>query len=134
MGIQFGRRATLGTVDPNALGRRRAFRAEIDLPATADTVAGPRRVYLHDLSCTGAMLEGPGLPPVGSDLVIKCAGTAVFGIVVWGRNGRCGVRFDRPIDAADIARMRVDAAEHADTGITPEQQQAAEDWARGRTR
>jgi PilZ domain len=120
--------------DAGLLGRRRAPRAEIALPASINTVTGRRTVDLHNLSCTGAMIEGSPLPTVGADIVIKCGEVDVFGIVIWARPGKCGVAFDQPITQQDVVRLRGSGQETARTGITPDEHQAAQDWAHGRGR
>jgi hypothetical protein len=128
------RRQGIRPEDPDSLGRRRACRVRIVLPASAQTVSGRKEVRLLNLSTTGAMLEGPSLPASGQDVVIKCGATDAFGTVVWSIQGRCGILFDRPIDPADVERHRQDGANSASSGISPEENQAALDWVRGRTR
>jgi hypothetical protein len=89
---------------------------------------------LLNLSTTGAMLEGPALPAAGQDVVIKCGATDAFGAVIWSIHGRCGIRFDQPIDPVEVERHRLAGEYSASSGISPEENQAAWEWARGRTR
>jgi PilZ domain len=120
--------------DPGLLGRRAAGRARIVLPASVETVHGRIRIALLNLSRTGAMVEAPGLPGVGNDVILKCGDIDALGIVVWSGNGRCGIEFDEQIDEHEVIRLRRAGDETARTGVTPEQRQAAEDWTHGRTR
>jgi hypothetical protein len=91
-------------------------------------------VGLLNLSTTGAMLEGPSLPAKGQDVVIKCGATDAFGVVVWSADGQCGIHFDEPIDPAEVERHRLESVHTARSGMSPEQEQAARDWAQGRNR
>ena len=128
------RRQILRPEDPDSLGRRRSSRVRIELPAYAQTVSGRKDVRLLNLSTTGAMLEGPSLPAAGLDVVIKCGGTDAFGVVIWLRDGRCGIDFDGPLDPADVESQRLTGISSASSGISPEEEQAARDWVQGRTR
>lgn len=127
------RRQVARPEDAHFLGRRAAPRVRIALPAYAQTVSGRKDVRLLDLSRTGAMLEGPSLPVTGQDVVIKCGGTDAFGVVVWARPERCGIRFDEPIPQEDVERQRLSGEFSARSGITPDQMQAAKAWATGQT-
>ena len=128
------RRQKLRAEDPHSLGRRRSTRVRIELPAYAQTTCGRKDVRLLNLSTTGAMLEGPSLPAAGLDVVIKCGETDAFGVVVWSRDGRCGIDFDECLDPADVERQHRAGMSSASSGISPEEEQAARDWVQGRTR
>jgi hypothetical protein len=115
--------------DPELRGRRSEPRAYVVLPASADALNGHRQVRLRDVSRTGAQLEGSGLPQVGKELILKCAGLDTLGTVAWAEADRCGVTFDEPISVRDLVQLR-DLA----VSIDPEVAQAAADWESGLAR
>jgi hypothetical protein len=53
-------------------------------------------VRIRNLSETGALLEGSGLPDKGVSLILKRGDLEVSGTVAWASGGRRGVRFDGP--------------------------------------
>ena len=118
----------------DARSRRAAPRVRVALPAAADTVAGRKAVKLANLSRTGAMLEGPELPSVGHNVVLKSGNVDVFATVVWKMGERCGITFDRPVREEEVQRLRLAGEWSARTGVLPDVQQAAEDWSTGRRR
>lgn len=87
-------------------GRRSRSRARVDLPATLETLEGPRKVKLSNLSSAGAMVEAPGAPDIGRELVLKCPGIDALGVVVWENGDRCGIEFYDPIDDDEVVRQR----------------------------
>ena len=113
------------------MGRRAAARARISLPASLDFIAGRLDVTLRNLSRIGAMLEGPELPGTGNDVILKCGGIDVLGMVIWRGNGRCGITFDELLDEREVIRLRREGDEAARTGVTRETRQAAAEWALG---
>ena len=117
-----------------SVGRRAAARARIALPASVETLNGIRTARLHNLSRTGAMVDGVGLPGVGSDIILRCGTIDALGVIVWAGNGRCGIEFDEPLDETEVARQRRIGEEAARSGVTPELRKAAEDWVNGRIR
>lgn len=62
-----------------------------------------------DLSHTGARIEGYGPRPVGAAVALQCEHFGVLEArVKWVRNGRAGVRFERPsAEVMDILRKVV---------------------------
>ena len=126
------RRARAG--DPQLRGRRHEARACLLLGAYAEALSGNRQVTLLDVSRSGARVEGPQLPAVGRDIVLRCEGIDAFGTVVWAASGRCGIRFDQPVPGADVVELRRLAAAAGRSKMTPEERQAAADWANGLAR
>ena len=114
--------------------RRAAPRVRVALPAAADTAGGRKDVKLANLSRTGAMLEGPELPSVGFNVVLKSGNVDVFATVVWKMGDRCGITFDRPVREEEVQRLRLAGEWSARTGVLPDVQQAAEEWSTGRGR
>ena len=126
------RRTQIRPGQQQASSRRGAPRVRVALPAAADTVGGRKDVKLANLSRTGALLEGPELPSVGYNVVLKSGHVDVFATVVWKRGERCGITFDRPVREEEVQRLRLAGEWSARTGVLPDVQQAAEDWATGR--
>jgi hypothetical protein len=120
--------------DPELRGRRAEPRAYLVLPASTEALSGTRHVALLDVSRTGARLEGPGLPDVGKDIVLKCGGTEAFGSVAWAASGRCGVHFEEPIGGRDLVALRALAASADQSEMTHQEREAAADWTNGLAR
>ena len=91
--------------------RRMAFKG------TFETVAGRGTVAVRNISCTGAMIEGEGMPARGRDIVLRAEGMELFGVVVWSDGWRCGLRFDEPLSPTEVLELH---------RITPERVRAAE--------
>lgn len=108
-------------------GRRRATRETLLLAAAVDTVGSSSRAILHDLSSTGARLEGRGLPPRGRQLLIRTAGLTIFGDVAWRTEDGCGVKFDEPISEREIATLRNEGHELRLMIITPRERKTVKD-------
>ena len=115
-------------------GRRAEPRAHIVYPAAVDALGGHQEISLVEVSRAGARLEGPDLPAVGKDLILKCGGIDALCTVVWAVDGRCGVQFEEPVSPAELITLRhlAMAAEHS--RMTPEERQAAADWKNGLAR
>ena len=104
------------------------------LPALAEALSGRRNVRLLDLSRSGAKLEGADLPPVGKDIVLRCAGLDTFGTIVWAEADRCGIAFDEQIRLRDLVRLRDVAFAIDESDFTAEEIAAAADWTNGLAR
>lgn len=120
--------------DPELRGRRSQRRAYLVLPASAEALSGHLQVTLLDVSPTGARLEGSRLPAVGKDIILRCGGLDTFGTIAWAAGGRCGIQFDEAISTGDVVALRAlsDAVERSE--LTPDERQAAADWASGLAR
>lgn len=66
-------------------------RKNLMLAATieADTVTAPVRI--RNMSETGAMIDGPALPEVGSQIILRRLGLSIPARVIWSKEGRCGL-------------------------------------------
>jgi hypothetical protein len=120
--------------DPELRGRRGEPRAYLLLPASVEALNGCASVELLDVSRAGARLEGADLPAPGKDIVLRCGAIDSLGTVAWNIGGRCGVHFDEPISVQDLITLRNVAVAAERSGITPEELQAAADWANGLAR
>jgi len=115
-------------------GRRAELRAPVRLAVAIETLDGKKRISLLEASLSGARLEGPGLPPVGKDVVLLCGAIEAFGTIVWAAGERCGMQFDEPITIPELVALRRLAATTAGAGMTPEEIEAAADWQNGLAR
>jgi PilZ domain len=132
--VSLDRRRVKRPNDPHMLGRRAAERARIVLPACIRTLTGQKEVNLLNLSSTGCMIEGPGLPRIGHDVVLKSLTLELLGVVVWAGNGRCGIQFDQAIPQDEVRRHWFEGLRTARSGVTPSMRDAAKDWATGLNR
>lgn len=120
--------------DPELRGRRSEPRAYLLLPASAEALSGHLRVYVLDISRTGARLEGASLPDVGRDLILRCGGIDMFGTIAWAASGRCGFQFDEPISVQNLIELRALYTAEQTSPLTAEERQAAADWVNGLAR
>jgi hypothetical protein len=75
---------------------RVAPRTNLLLAATAEVGGRSLPVRIRNLSDTGAMVEGAGLPDAGMKLILARGDLQVSATVAWAAGGRRGVRFDGP--------------------------------------
>lgn len=62
------------------------------------TFAGP--VKVRNLSSTGALIEGAGLPATGTNVTLRRGESIASGIIVWCSNGKAGLRMDSQVDVS----------------------------------
>jgi hypothetical protein len=91
--------------------QRRSPRYRVLLIARLVTTYSQRIVKLRDLSTSGAMIEGPRIPPVGTDILLQRGSLEVFGRIVWARDMQAGIEFDEPLTET-MLWMQVNAARH----------------------
>ena len=120
--------------DPELRGRRSEPRAYVVVPAAAEALTGRRQVRILDVSRAGARIEGNDLPSAGKDIILKCAGVDTFGTIAWSTGGRCGMQFEEPISGGELLALRELSAAIEKSEMTPEERQAAADWANGLAR
>lgn len=89
-------------------GRRRSAREQSPLVlSTVSTVnAGDYRVGLVNLSSTGALLTAPHLPAQGEHVVFRADRITSLGHIAWSSDGQCGIAFESPMSARDVAHVR----------------------------
>lgn len=75
---------------------RASPRTNLLLAATVEVGGRILPVRIRNLSETGAMLEGAGLPDAGMKLVVARGDLHVAAVVAWAAGARRGVRFDGP--------------------------------------
>lgn len=110
-------------------GRRSAPRAPAPLVAVFNTVTHCESAIVIDVSATGVRLSGENFPRPGELLEVVIATVRAFGIVMWSRDGECGVEFDPPLTPTELNRIRIGVTTMA--GLPPQVKVALEDWESG---
>src|SRR5689334_5131985 len=87
-------------------GRRASARNPSASLAVLSTVEEDCRVAVLNVSRRGARLAAPDLPGKGQDVILRAEAVESFGRVVWSRKGQCGVLFEPPILANEVASFR----------------------------
>lgn len=83
-------------------GAQRAFpRKNLFLTATLLVGAAGRAVRIRNLSASGALVEGTGLPASGGEAVLQRGSLHTECTIVWQAGGRAGLHFAHPVDLAD---------------------------------
>jgi hypothetical protein len=80
--------------DSGADEYRRAPRSNLFLSAEIDTGGKASPVRVKNLSETGALLEGPAFPAVGTVLTLRRLDVQIGATVVWLAPPKCGVAFE----------------------------------------
>jgi hypothetical protein len=94
----------------------RAPRKNVMLAATISAGIVSKPVRICNLSEEGAMIDGPGLPEVGTALMLRRLDMSTFATVIWNHSGRCGLSLKRRIAVGDwIAGVKA-AADGAGEG------------------
>jgi hypothetical protein len=117
-GVKMGQPAGVETEEP-CIGRRAAARARLHAVATLQSISRDVRVIVRNLSCTGAMVEGPDLPPTGRTVLFKRDGIEEMATIVWTEDGRCGLEFFDPISHDEVVRQSRSLPERLETSPTP---------------
>lgn len=76
---------------------RAAPRTNLLLAATAEVGGRSLAVRIRNISETGAMVEGAGLPDAGMPMVLMRGDLQVSATVAWASGARRGVRFGGPV-------------------------------------
>lgn len=80
-------------------------------------VAGTDNCHLEDMSQTGARVTLTRLAPQPRDGVMLVIGEErIFAMVVWHRGRECGLAFDKPMTAEDLARFHASLPPRSITG------------------
>jgi hypothetical protein len=87
-------------------GRRSAPRSSLPLTAFYSTISKSASAAVADISCTGVRLVGARLPSKGDLVEIAIDTIGAFGMVVWARNGACGIAFDTELARFDVENLR----------------------------
>jgi hypothetical protein len=75
-------------------------RSNVFLSATLDTEQASNAVLIRNLSCRGALIEGPIIPRVGAKLRLLRGSLSARGVLAWQGNSQGGINFDDQIDVS----------------------------------
>jgi hypothetical protein len=117
------------TYQPDDEPRRGYARLRLGISAQLQTLRGPQRVRLMDLSQGGAHLVLSRAEPL-KQAFLSWLGFEVFGDIVWQDGPEVGMRFDRPLSVGQLVETR----RCAPSVVRDEQQDAevaARTWAVG---
>lgn len=89
------------TGDAEATSRRRVPRSKLLLAGSIESGGMQSPVRIRDLSETGALLEGPAFPPVGTLFTLTRLALQIDARVVWLRPPKCGVEFQGQISVPE---------------------------------
>lgn len=88
-------------VNGEALDPRAHIRSNVFLTAVILAAGVTRPVRIRNISATGALLDGTGLPPEGSTVHLRRGSLSVNGEVAWQDRGYSGVRFNSDVVVKD---------------------------------
>lgn len=66
------------------------------------TVAGHQDGEMRDLSLVGAQIAVPVLPGKGTTVILRWQEHERVSVVMWAKDGVCGLRFERPLSGEII--------------------------------
>lgn len=81
----------------------RETRKNVMLAAAMESDGAAWPVRIRNLSTWGAMIDGQAMPECGARFSLRRLEMTVGARAVWTRQGRCGVRFEMPIDVEEWA-------------------------------
>jgi hypothetical protein len=90
--------------ESSTVQNRRQRRSNVLLTARVETNGRLLEVKLRNLSAQGALVEGQGLPPEGTEINFHKGELTVAGIVVWLSNQRAGLQFHQPLSPEALLR------------------------------
>jgi hypothetical protein len=88
-------------VDEGGVDPRTNVRSNVFLSAVMLAAGVTRPVRIRNISPTGALLDGTGMPPEGSIVHLRRGSLSVEGTVAWQERDQCGVRFDVDVVVQD---------------------------------
>jgi hypothetical protein len=92
----------MGEIEAGGTAEDRASpRTNLLLSATVEADGLVIPVRIRNLSETGALIEGGGLPEAGKPLILKRGDLQVRATIAWAAGGKRGVKFDGPTPVND---------------------------------
>ncbi len=82
--------------------RRTEPRYSVLLTGQAISATGSGPVIIHDLSLSGAQIEGGPMAPLGRLLILKKGALEAAGRIAWREGNRAGLRFEQPLAAESL--------------------------------
>lgn len=86
---------------PPRLDGRGRHRSNVFVSAALYSDGGSAPAMIRNLSESGALVEGPVLPPPGTQVRLRRGSFEVTGVVVWQNSRRVGLKFDSSISVDD---------------------------------
>lgn len=84
--------------DPSDAAQRRVeARSNIFVVAALASGSGSGPVRIRNMSRSGALIEGPAIPPNGSAVRLSRGSLSATGEIVWRHESRAGMRFDSTV-------------------------------------
>jgi hypothetical protein len=80
---------------------RRSPRTNLFLSAIAEVGGRATDVRIRNVSETGALIEGAGLPDAGGRLVLRRGDLQIGAEIAWAAGNKRGVKFDGPVQTAE---------------------------------
>lgn len=84
---------------------------------------------LVDVSIKGARFSGTELPRILEDVLMTIGDVQTFGTVRWRKGNLCGIQFEKPLSAFEVARIRSEGRRGGH--LPPEIKAACDDWTIG---
>lgn len=112
-------------------GRRSARRVSAPLPAILITMSERHPAILFNISETGARLRAKDAPGKDTELFLQVGTLDVYARVIWAKGEQCGLKFQSPIRAWDVERLRHEASKGTQARLTAAQKGGADDWTTG---
>jgi hypothetical protein len=88
---------------------RAAARDLVHVEAMIKTLSNCYSTEVLDILCAGVRVCGRHLPEVGDELELSIYPLHAFGTVIWREEDECGVRFDIPLGAPEVALLKQNA-------------------------
>jgi hypothetical protein len=104
--------ASASTVENRSEGRSNVF-----LTAMLDGAGTSTPVRIRNISARGVLVDGRGLPPVGTPVRLSRGRFSAAGQLAWAGEGQAGVNFDREIDVASWVQRVVHAGQQRVDGV-----------------
>lgn len=79
---------------------RRQPRTHLFVAATLYSDSRPAPVRIRNMSPSGALLEGAGIPGPGSAVTLKRGSLETCGVVAWNADQKAGIAFSGPVEIA----------------------------------
>ncbi|HEX7784029.1 MAG TPA: PilZ domain-containing protein [Sphingobium sp.] len=81
---------------------REARRKKVFLPVAIETVIGPHRAHILDISQSGARMHIDAAVACGETVVLHCGAIDISSQVSWRRDLFCGVRFAQQLSGEQV--------------------------------
>ncbi|MDT9598301.1 PilZ domain-containing protein [Sphingosinicella rhizophila] len=82
--------------------RRASMRHRALLLAKLVTTTNEYSVRMRDLSATGALVEGEGIPRPGTDIILRRGNLEVLATVRWSTDNHAGLEFEDPLSEGQV--------------------------------